>query len=87
MDEIEKFKEQLHEDTIETELERLRIRRETDPTFTIKQLKNILDHECKHQDVNWSDRGGIQHIEGQARVAALEIAYHDWMKELSGAGS
>lgn len=81
MDDFEQLKEKLYDDTLEEELMRLDMRRKNDPDFTLQQAKIMLDNECKCQDSGWCGRGGIQHLEGLAKVSALEIFYHRWKKE------
>ena len=81
MDEFEKLKDKLYEEMLEGELQRLEWQRRHDPSFGLHEVKIKLDTECKFQDEGWSGRGGIQHLEGQAKVSALEIFYHRLLKE------
>ncbi len=81
MDEFEELKERLHDETLEDELTRLRWRKANDSTFTLHHLRMMIDSECRRQDEGARDRGDIHHIENQARMAAMEILYHEWRKE------
>lgn len=81
MDEYEILKEKLQDETLEGELTRLRWRKDNDPTFDLQQLKIMIDSMCRFQDEGSRDRGGIQHIEADARLAAAEILYHEWQQE------
>lgn len=81
MDEFEELKERLHENTLEEELTRLRWRKANDREFTLQKLRIMIDSEVRRQDDGARDRGDIHHIENQARMAAMEILYHEWRKE------
>ena len=81
MDEVEKIKEELYNGVLENELKNYEDRYNNDPNCTLETLKIELDFYYNHQDEGWCGRGDIQHIEGQARVAALEILVDRFEKE------
>lgn len=83
MDEVEKIKEDLYNNVFENEVKLYEDRLKNDPEFGIKELKIHLDFQYNHQDEGWSGRGDVQHIEGQAKVAALELVLHNAEKELN----
>ncbi len=81
MDDIERIKEELYEGVFENELKVYEDRLEHDPGFGINELRNHLEFQYNHQDEGWCGRGDLQHIEGQAKVAALEVLLNRLEKE------
>ena len=81
MDEVEKIKDKLYDAAFDNELALYEERLRTDPEFGIGELRDHLEFLYNHQDEGWCNRGDVQHIEGQARVAALEVMLHRLEKE------
>lgn len=86
MDEIEELKEKLYDEALEGELRRFTYRKEHDPFFSILELETLLKTEYKYHDDDWVGRGGLHMLEGQARIAALEIVLDKWKRELEENG-
>ncbi len=82
MDEVEQIKEDLYNRVFENEVALFEDRLENDPEFNIEKLRIQLEFAYNHQDEGWSGRGDVQHIEGQAKVAALELVLHNAEKKL-----
>ncbi len=81
MDEIEKIKEELYNSIYENEMALFEDRLRNDPDFGIDELRSYLEYQYNFQDEGWCNRGDVQHIEGQAKVAALEVLLHHLEKE------
>lgn len=82
MDQVEALKDELYAQALEGEYRRFRYRKESDPLFTLLDLEMQLNTEYKYNDDDWSGRGGLHMLQGQARIAALEILIDEWKREL-----
>ncbi len=87
MDEIEALKEKLYNEALDGEYRRFKYRKDHDEFFTITELETMLNTEYKYHDDDWVGRGGLHMLEGQARIAALEILLEEWKREIREKGS
>ncbi len=62
----------------------IRNMRNTDPTFTLKDLEGMLQSEYDRQGLAWDGRGEVVEIAIQATIAAMEQEVVVWKKELVG---
>ena len=81
MDEVEKIKEELYDKAFDSEMALYEERLQIDPEFGISEVRDHLEFLYNYQDEGWCNRGDVQHIEGQAKVAALEVLLHRLEKE------
>jgi len=55
----------------------------TDPTFTIKELEGMLQSEYDREGLAWDGRGEVVEIAIQATIAAMQHELVIWRKELA----
>ena len=56
-------------------------RKKDDKTFTIDELKIMLDEAYVKRGMDWIGKGHLQFIIESASIAALEQKYAEWMKK------
>ena len=56
-------------------------RKKDDTTFSIDELKIMIDEAYVKRGMDWIGKGHLQFIIESATIAALEQKYAEWMKE------
>jgi hypothetical protein len=71
-----------YEETFEQELRGLERRRQYDPTLTIEDLKQMLQHLYNLDGMDWIGRGELQDTIMYATIAAYEHFIAEWEAKL-----
>jgi len=55
--------------------------RRRDPSFTIRELREMLESQYVYQGNDWVGRGTVSSIKTEAVIAAYEHALAEWERE------
>ncbi len=75
------LKKQKYNQIFEATLTYLEMRRRQDPSFTIKELEDLIETEYINMGNDWTGHGSIYHVTQKAKLAAYEIFHSQWEKE------
>jgi hypothetical protein len=56
-------------------------RKQDDDTFSINDLKQMIDEAYQRRGMDWIGKGHLQFVIESATIAALEQKYVEWNKE------
>ena len=56
-------------------------RKQNDQTFTLSDLKKMIDDAYQRRGMDWIGKGPLQFIIETATIAALEHKYVEWTKQ------
>lgn len=56
-------------------------RKQEDTTFTLNELKQMVDEAYKRRGMDWIGKGHLQFVIESATIAALEQKFVEWDKQ------
>ena len=56
-------------------------RKQEDTTFTLNELKQMVDEAYKRRGIDWIGNGHLQFVIESATIAALEQKFVEWDKQ------
>lgn len=55
--------------------------KEHDPSFSLENLKSMLEAASIHQGNDWAGRGAVGHVSSEATIAAYQQLIAQWERE------
>lgn len=81
MTDEEKWDEEIYEDVFEDICSYIDKRKQNDDSFSIDELKKMLDEAYKKRGMDWIGKGHVQFIIESATIAAMEHKFVEWKKQ------
>jgi len=81
MTDEEKWDEEIYEDVFEDICSYIDKRKQNDDSFSIDELKKMLDEAYKKRGMDWIGKGHVQFIIESATIAAMEQKFVEWKKQ------
>lgn len=73
--------EETYEHVFEDICDYIEKRKQDDPTFTLDELKKMIDEAYQRRGMDWIGKGQLQFIIESATIAAFEQKFVEWNKE------
>lgn len=77
----QQWQEDLYRDTYEATIKAIEYRRNSDPEYTIEELRRQLETMYIIEGNNYGGRGLSAQIDLEATIAGLQVALNQWQNE------